>query len=737
MRLKQIPRIVQLFGSLSAIVGLTPTLAQASVRLYTDCGFGGTMVELGAGSYTLTQLAALGIPNDSLSAIEVDSGNTLTIYQHGSFTGFEATYSNESVSCLSNSSRGRTSGDWDNDASSAVITGPGPSTTSQSTYGNSGNAWSVGSSGATRIQAENFDTGGEDIAYNDTTSGNAGGAYRTSENVDVQTTGDSDGAYNVGWIVSGEWLEYTVNIASSGDHTLRLRTAGTATGQLRVSFNGTDKTGAITTPNTGNWQSYTTTTKTVSLSSGTQVVRVAFEGGKINLNWIELEKVATTTTSQTTFGNGGSAWSVASSGARRIEAENFDTGGQGVAYNDTDVANTGGAYRTSERVDIQTTTDSGGGYNVGWINSGEWLEYTINVASSGDHSLRIRSAGTATGQVRVSFNGSDKTGAITTPNTGNWQSFSTTTKTVSLSSGTQVVRVAFEGGKINLNWIELEKGGTVVTPPTTGTLDPSKLPYQNFDLSNWKITLPDGNDYSVSWVNSSSGKSANEFYTNTSDGGMVFQVGSVPKPGSSTSYNRSELREMLDSSADDTSISKNNWVISTSSSTNRNASGAVDGYMAASLKVNRVSTSGSDSSMIGRVIVGQIHGPENEPCRLYYRKLPGNTNGSIYFAHEKSAASGGGETYYELIGTRSSSQSNPSNGPALNEEWQYEIYTQGDNLYVTVWVDGVAYKTSSPVNMSTYRDKYLYFKAGAYNQNRESTESDYARVTFYELDVTH
>ena len=92
----------------------------------------------------------------------------------------------------------------------------------------------------------------------------------------------------------------------------------------------------------------------------------------------------TSTAARGTFGNSGSPWAIAASGTTRIQAENFDTGGEGVAYHDTDAANSGGQYRPSEGVDIETTTDAGGGSNVGWVNGGEWLEYTVNVAAGGN-----------------------------------------------------------------------------------------------------------------------------------------------------------------------------------------------------------------------------------------------------------------------------------------------------------------------------------------------------------------
>jgi len=66
----------------------------------------------------------------------------------------------------------------------------------------------------------------------------------------------------------------------------------------------------------------------------------------------------------------------------RIEAEDFDVGGQGVAYHDLTLENEGDKYRP-DAVAIEPTTDLEGGYNVGWTEAGEWLAYTVDVASTG------------------------------------------------------------------------------------------------------------------------------------------------------------------------------------------------------------------------------------------------------------------------------------------------------------------------------------------------------------------
>lgn len=161
-----------------------------------------------------------------------------------------------------------------------------------------------------------------------------------------------------------------------------------------------------------------------------------------------------------------------------IQIEDFDTGGEGVAYRDLDTANNGGAYRT-EGVDIQVTADAGGGYDVGWTRAGEWLEYTVNVGSSGTYTLAARVASNGPGGTfHVEFNGVDKTGVIVAPNTGSWQNWTTLTKTVSLSAGAQVMRIAMDangatGSIANINYVRLTAMQAPPPPPTAVNLVPN------------------------------------------------------------------------------------------------------------------------------------------------------------------------------------------------------------------------------------------------------------------------
>jgi hypothetical protein len=148
-----------------------------------------------------------------------------------------------------------------------------------------------------------------------------------------------------------------------------------------------------------------------------------------------------------------------------FQAENFDNGGEGVAYHDVTPGNTGGAYRTTD-VDIAGAADSGGGYTLGWVAAGEWLDYTVDVSAAGTYSIdvRVASAG-AGGTFRLESGGQDKTGSIAVPDTGGWQSWTTVRKTdVELGAGVQVLRLVMEtngaatGAVGNFNWIGVTPG---------------------------------------------------------------------------------------------------------------------------------------------------------------------------------------------------------------------------------------------------------------------------------------
>jgi hypothetical protein len=143
-----------------------------------------------------------------------------------------------------------------------------------------------------------------------------------------------------------------------------------------------------------------------------------------------------------------------------IQAENYDSGGRGVAYYDTDVPDDGGQYRTSESVDIESCTDTGGGYDVGWIETGEWLKYSVTVQTSRTYAVTARVASGIAGGTAGTFHiedesGTNLSGPITVNATGGWQTWTNVTANVNLTAGSHVLRVYFDSanGSFNVNYI--------------------------------------------------------------------------------------------------------------------------------------------------------------------------------------------------------------------------------------------------------------------------------------------
>ena len=156
-----------------------------------------------------------------------------------------------------------------------------------------------------------------------------------------------------------------------------------------------------------------------------------------------------------------------------MEAEDFQSGGEGVAYHDTTPGNAGGAYRKTD-VDIQSTTDVNGGFNVGWIEGGEWLQYTVLLPVAGIYTVSARlasgSAGTKKFHLEV-----DGTAAPTVSliSESGWQVWSTLPAgTFPLTAGNHTLRFISESNGLNINYFDFVG---VPTPPACG-LGPDLVP---------------------------------------------------------------------------------------------------------------------------------------------------------------------------------------------------------------------------------------------------------------------
>ncbi|HEV8378952.1 MAG TPA: carbohydrate-binding protein [Tepidisphaeraceae bacterium] len=262
------------------------------------------------------------------------------------------------------------------------------------------------------IEAENFDNGGETVAYHDTTSTNDGKVGRSS-GVDLGTTDGGAGQY-VGWTHSGEWLEYTVNIPTTGTYDLSARVASYSQGgSFHIEIDGANKSGTFTVPATGGWNTWTTLTKKgISLPSGQHVLRVAMDSQGANsvignLNWIKFTSSSTTTTST----------------SLKVQAESATA--------------LGGITRTLS--------------NLSYVDAGDWAQYkglnlgsgvtrfTVNIAVSdvnAGRQIQIRQ-GSTTGKIL---------GTLTVASTGGYGVFKEQSIAITGISGIQDIYLTFSGG---------------------------------------------------------------------------------------------------------------------------------------------------------------------------------------------------------------------------------------------------------------------------------------------------
>jgi parallel beta-helix repeat protein len=143
-----------------------------------------------------------------------------------------------------------------------------------------------------------------------------------------------------------------------------------------------------------------------------------------------------------------------------VQAANYDTGGQGIGYNATSVNGSADSYR-ADGVDLETTSDTGGGDDLGWTGTGQWFRYTVNAASAGTYTVSFRVA--SPNAVNDAFHltnasGVDLTGAENIPATGGWQTWATVTDTVSLPAGKQTLILDQDNDGWNIHYLSFTAG---------------------------------------------------------------------------------------------------------------------------------------------------------------------------------------------------------------------------------------------------------------------------------------
>jgi hypothetical protein len=114
-------------------------------------------------------------------------------------------------------------------------------------------------------------------------------------------------------------------------------------------------------------------------------------------------------------------------------------------------------------IQTEATTDAGGGFDVGWIDAGDWIDFNVNVQSAGTYSLQYRVASLNGGGSLQMKSGANVLATTAIPSTTGWQTWTTVTASVNLAAGTQTLRLQAVAGGFNINWMQFSSGNTTPT----------------------------------------------------------------------------------------------------------------------------------------------------------------------------------------------------------------------------------------------------------------------------------
>ncbi len=134
-----------------------------------------------------------------------------------------------------------------------------------------------------------------------------------------------------------------------------------------------------------------------------------------------------------------------------------DTGG-GDSGNKLDAFIEAESYTLMQGVQTENTSDVGGGLNVGWIDTFDWMVFPVlNVPETGSYIVEYRVASpNSGGKIQLEARGGNSVfGQIDVPNTGNWQAWQTISHTVTLPAGPVEIAIAAKAGGFNINWFRI------------------------------------------------------------------------------------------------------------------------------------------------------------------------------------------------------------------------------------------------------------------------------------------
>lgn len=179
----------------------------------------------------------------------------------------------------------------------------------------------------------------------------------------------------------------------------------------------------------------------------------------------------------------------------RIEAENYDLGGNNKAYYDTDKANNGESYR-NDFVDVKPFRD---GYKLGWTVKDEWLEYTVNIEKSGKYTMKaLVSTDNDNASFHLEVDDRPVCSSVKAINTGDWDEMDVVKEVVELPSGEHILKLVVDESYFDIDWLEFSEydptGSIIVDANGTSVAEGTYNVFSLLGVKLGEITLNTSTD---------------------------------------------------------------------------------------------------------------------------------------------------------------------------------------------------------------------------------------------------
>ncbi|MDQ6480847.1 carbohydrate-binding protein [Dyadobacter sp. LHD-138] len=135
------------------------------------------------------------------------------------------------------------------------------------------------------------------------------------------------------------------------------------------------------------------------------------------------------------------------------------------------------SYSAIHAAGTETTQDTGGGLDIGWMGDNSWADYELTVPTAGVYTFKFRIANGFSDDASLALKAADGTvlGEINNlPRTGGMQEWGNANLITYLPAGKQTLRVFVKKGIFSLNWFEVVGSKAL----------PGKIEAENYDVSS-------------------------------------------------------------------------------------------------------------------------------------------------------------------------------------------------------------------------------------------------------------